>query len=185
MLKQTKKSDYEFLVEMLIEARTRYVKLHFKETNAILANLQEQPAKKVALLIAWLQNMITCETSIFQRLKIQKETYFDQVFESTLFQIIKQKIDAEIKAQPQEFQTSFQLVQVLMLPMDPYFSTKHLNEMRLAALKRFSESSDQFLQKLKSSLLSPQSELNSNIQIESQLGLCATIFKKLLSITSK
>lgn len=41
MLKQTKKSDYEFLVEMLIEARTRYVKLHFKETNAILANLQE------------------------------------------------------------------------------------------------------------------------------------------------
>lgn len=42
--------------------------------------------------------MISSEASIFKRLNIASEIYFDIVFESTLFQIIKQKIDAEIKA---------------------------------------------------------------------------------------
>lgn len=73
------------MVELLIEARARYVKLHFKETNLILVNLKDQSAKKVAILIAWLQNMVSSEASIFERLRISSATYFDLVFESTLF----------------------------------------------------------------------------------------------------
>jgi hypothetical protein len=88
-LKSKKPSEYQFLVDLLIEARARYVKLHFKETNTILLNLKDQSAKKVAILIAWLQNTVRSEGIIFERLKISKSTYFDLVFESTLFQIIK------------------------------------------------------------------------------------------------
>jgi hypothetical protein len=88
-LKSKKPSEYQFLVDLLIEARARYVKLHFKETNTILLNLKDQSAKKVAILIAWLQDTVSSEGIIFEQLKISKSTYFDLVFESTLFQIIK------------------------------------------------------------------------------------------------
>lgn len=52
--------------------------------------------------------------------------------------------------------------------------------MRLAALKRFAESSDITLQKLKSALFSPVSEIASNLQILSQISLCNAVFDKLL-----
>ena len=56
--------------------------------------------------------------------------------------------------------------------------------MRLAALKRFAESSDTALQRLKSSLFSPVSEISSNLQIVSQISLCSSVFGKLLSLTT-
>lgn len=40
-LKSKKPTEYQFLVDLLIEARARYVKLHFKETNSILLSLKD------------------------------------------------------------------------------------------------------------------------------------------------
>jgi hypothetical protein len=71
-----------------------------------------------------------------------------------------------------------------LLPLDDYFSKKNLSQMRLAALKRFAESSDIALQKLKSSMFSSVSEISSNLQIVSQIGLCSSIFGKILALTA-
>jgi hypothetical protein len=49
------------MVNQLIEARVRYVKLNFKETNTILSNSQELPAKKIASFIAWLERSTRAE----------------------------------------------------------------------------------------------------------------------------
>lgn len=78
-------------------------------------------------MIAWIQNTVTSEGIIFERLKISKTIYFDLVFESTLFQIIKQKVDEEIKTQSLDFASSFKLVQVLLLPLEDYFAKKNLS----------------------------------------------------------
>jgi len=43
--------------------------------------------------------MVGCEANIFKRLEIRQETYFDVVFESTMFSIIQKKIEEDIKAQ--------------------------------------------------------------------------------------
>lgn len=58
------------MVDQLVDARIRYVKLNFKETNTILSNSSELPAKKVASLMAWLDRSKRTEADICERLAL-------------------------------------------------------------------------------------------------------------------
>jgi hypothetical protein len=62
--------------------------------------------------------------------------------------IIKKNIDQEIKALDKDLSQNFQLAQVLLLPV-PVFTAASVQEMRLAVIKKFSESADQSLMKFK------------------------------------
>lgn len=97
-LKSRKPQEFQHMVDQFVQARTRYVKLNFKETCTILQNCKETPIKKLASLLAWLDQCSQREETIYQRLGLPIEWCTEQVFDSSFLKIVKKNVDAEIKA---------------------------------------------------------------------------------------
>ncbi len=49
------------MLQQLIDARIRYVKLNYKETTALIQNSKETPHKKIGLYLAWMDQSMKDE----------------------------------------------------------------------------------------------------------------------------
>lgn len=154
------------MVDQLVEARTRYIKLNFKETNTILSNSKEIPTKKIASLVSWLDQSYQQEQQLFERLNLN-EGNLEFIFESSLIKILKKNIETEIKAQKTgDLAQCFQMVQLLFLPVldEACIPAKLTQELRTAGLKKYAEALDTSLIKFKQLIYT--SHQDNSLQLE-------------------
>jgi len=126
ILREKSRELYSFMVNELVKSRARYIDLSFQENVALIfakqskqgGLLDQQAARKVALLLAWLHQALINEVLILENTALDPFKYIEvlnMIFDSQLASQLKARIENEIKRQEVDFSHCFELFYLLMV----------------------------------------------------------------------
>ena len=126
ILREKSRELYSFMINELVKSRARYIDLSFQENVALIfakqskqgGLLDQQAARKVALLLAWLHQALINEVLILENTALDPFKYIEvlnMVFDSQLASQLKSRIENEIKRQEADFSHRFELFYLLMV----------------------------------------------------------------------
>lgn len=126
ILREKSRELYSFMINELVKSRARYIELSFRENVALIfakqskqgGLLDQQAAKKVALLLAWLHQSLINEVLILENTALDHGKYIEvlnMIFDEDLAKALKARIENEIKRQEADFSHSFELFYLLMV----------------------------------------------------------------------
>ena len=126
ILREKSRELYSFMINELVKSRARYIDLSFQENVALIfakqskqgGLLDQQAARKVALLLAWLHQALINEVLILENTALDPFKYIEvlnMVFDSQLASQLKSRIENEIKRQEADFSHCFELFYLLMV----------------------------------------------------------------------
>lgn len=125
ILREKNQELYTYMFNELVSARSRYIELNFKENLNLIFSTKKQTAmeqniaKRVALLLAWLHQALVNEIIVIENTHVDSERYcdvLDRIFDKRIAVALKQKIEQEIKNQHEsDFTQTFELFYLLMV----------------------------------------------------------------------
>ena len=126
ILREKSRDLYTFMVNELVKSRIRYIDLSYKENVGLIfvqqskagGLLDQNSAKNIALLLAWLHQSLINEVLILENTALDTWKYkeiLNNVFDKRLGQHLQAKIESEISRQENDFTHSFELFYLLMV----------------------------------------------------------------------
>jgi len=114
ILREKSRDLYTFMVNELVKSRIRYIDLSYKENVGLIfvqqskagGLLDQNSAKKIALLLAWLHQSLINEVLILENTALDTWKYkeiLNNVFDKRLGQHLQAKIESEISRQENDF----------------------------------------------------------------------------------